>query len=181
MANTLPDSIRYHAQADSSGRYLLAHLPEKRFSLRSFLDQNGDGSYRFAVEPVAHREIDTLTESITVDFELAVVDTSPPVLESVEAPDSMTVRLVFDDALGFWAEGFPAENITLYPETDPGRTIPIRSAEVDTAAVTVLVVRTAVPLKDATRYIVEAEGVVNEAGLPGKAADTRKRFTFYSL
>ncbi|MFQ6103926.1 MAG: Ig-like domain-containing protein [Candidatus Glassbacteria bacterium] len=179
IANTLPDSISYHVQADTSGKYRMAHLPMTRFSVRAFLDQNGDGKYRYAVEPIDEKETEVSDELVVVDFDLMVQDTSPPVLQSVEPVDSITLKLIFDDPMRFETVRKSPEGFSLFPEKDSTTVIPLVSAERDSADAKIIVLETKIPLDDGQRYWIELTGIVNESGLYGRPLSNRKKFTFY--
>lgn len=177
-ASALPESIRYSVQADTTGKYRLAHLPRREFSLMAFLDQNNDGEYRFAVEPVAYAGALVGTEPVKLDFDLAVIDTSPPVLQSVEAADSSTIRLVFDDPMERLPTPIPATSVELSPEEDTTLVVPIASVEGDTAQPEAILVRTESPLADGIRYRITVTGLKNESGLPVGQPGNRMKFTF---
>jgi len=179
MASALPESVNYTAQADSSGQYRLAHLPGGSFFLFSFLDQNGDGKFRFAVEPKDEKRVEILTEPLEVDFVVVVSDTSPPVLESVEPLDSTTLRLVFDDPMRIESGVASPENFRVFPEKDSTVVVPLGSIEPDTSAVEVMLLGTAAPLEDGERYWIMLTGVVNESGLTGRPSENRQKFVFY--
>jgi hypothetical protein len=178
-ASALPESIRYVVQADTSGKYRLAQLPRGSFSLLSFLDQNNDGKYRFAVEPVAQAEAEVGAELVKIDFDLAVSDTSPPVLESVEPRDSTSFLLVFDDPMMRVEGGIPAASFRLFPEEDSTVVVEITAADVDSVKPETILVVTGSPLAEGGRYWIALSGLTNESGLPGRPIENRKKFTFY--
>jgi hypothetical protein len=179
VASALPESISYYVQADTSGKYSLAKLPLKRFHMLSFLDQNGDGKYRFAVEPVDKKYVEVLEETVEIDFNLVVIDTSPPILQSVEPVDSTTLRLVFDDPMKVEAVEVSPGSFVVYPEKDSTAIVPFGSVEIDTSNIEVIIMKTAVPLQDGERYWIVLTSPVNEGGLYGRPEDNRKKFTYY--
>ena len=96
-AITLPDSARYGAQADSSGAFVITHMPPGQFLLRGLVDANRNGI-------VDGRELfDTMTvtlqDSLHRDLLAAVRDSSGVGLAAVELRDSLTLRLALDRPL----------------------------------------------------------------------------------
>ena len=178
-AHTLPESVSYVVQADTSGKYRLAHLPVKSYSLFSFLDQNGNGKYRFAVEPMDEKKVEIFEKPLEVDFDIAVIDTSPPVFESVEPLDSTTLKLIFDDPMRVEPGLASPSNYRLFPERDSTAVVPLGSIQPDTSAIEVIILGTAAPLEDGVRYWIELVGVENESGLAGRPSGSRQKFVFY--
>jgi hypothetical protein len=178
-ASTLPDSIRYIVQADSAGKYRLAQLPRRNYSLHAFLDQNNDAKYRFAVEPFADARAEVAAEPVQLDFELAVIDTSPPVLEAVEPRDSTAILLVFDDPMKRVEGGIPVTSFHLTPERDSTVVVGIASAANDTLQPEAIVVTTERSLIEGGRYWIAVRDIVNESGLPVRPAEGRQKFAFY--
>ncbi|GEM_PF-4514397 len=179
VAQALPESVSYFVQADSSGKYRLDHLPQKGFFLRSYLDQNGDEKYRFAVEPVDEQEVILLDEPLKIDFNLMVIDTSPPVLQSVEPVDSVMIKLIFDDPMHIETETLSAGAFQLFNEKDSTMMVPVVSADLDTTNTTTIFMRVSSPLEDGERYWLRLSGLKNERGLIGKPPDNMKKFTYY--
>jgi hypothetical protein len=96
-AFALPDSTRYLGFADSTGRYVLEHLPAGRYLLRGLVDQNRNR----LLDP---RELyDTMTvtlaDSLRVALHAVARDTLGPSIERVELVDSLTLRVRFDRVL----------------------------------------------------------------------------------
>jgi hypothetical protein len=100
-AIALPDSVRYLAFTDSTGRYTIEHLPPGTFLLRGLVDQNRNR----LLDP---RELyDTMTVTVgaspgdTALRSLHAIsrDTLGPGIDRVEVLDSMTLRVGFDRAL----------------------------------------------------------------------------------
>ncbi|HEX6316367.1 MAG TPA: Ig-like domain-containing protein [Gemmatimonadaceae bacterium] len=93
----LPDSLRFTTAADSSGRYVITHLPEGQFLLRALIDQNRNG----AADP---RELldtvtVTLSDSLQRDMLAAVRDSLGVGLATAELRDSLTLRVSLDRPL----------------------------------------------------------------------------------
>lgn len=93
-AFALPDSTRYLGFADSTGRYLLEHLPPGQYHLRGLVDQNRnrllDPREAFDTMTV------TLADSLRVALHAVSRDTLGPSIERVELVDSLTLRVRFD-------------------------------------------------------------------------------------
>jgi hypothetical protein len=92
-----PDSVIYVTLADTTGRFVFAHLPPGSYSLRAVLDENRnralDPTEKFDTATV------TLTESASVELFAYVRDSVPPRLSEITVTDSLTLRLAFDLAL----------------------------------------------------------------------------------
>jgi hypothetical protein len=96
-AIALPDSIVYVARTDTSGRFVLAHLPPGAYALRAWIDANNnrdlDPREAYDSASIALRD----TASLTL---LAFVhDTLPPRINTVQAVDSMTLRVELNQPL----------------------------------------------------------------------------------
>jgi len=92
-----PDSIVYVARTDTSGRFVLAHLPPGTYALRAWIDANSnrdlDAREAYDSTSIALRD----TTSVTL---LAFVhDTLPPRINTVVAVDSMTLRVELNQPL----------------------------------------------------------------------------------
>jgi hypothetical protein len=93
----VPDSIVYVARTDTSGRFVMAHLPPGAYALRAWIDANNnrdlDPREAYDSTTVALRD----TASVTL---LAFVhDTVPPRINTVQPVDSMTLRVEFNQPL----------------------------------------------------------------------------------
>ncbi|HSH45175.1 MAG TPA: Ig-like domain-containing protein [Longimicrobiales bacterium] len=91
------DSAMYQAVADTAGFFALRYLPPGDYAMEAWQDVNQDRGIGFQ-EP----QTDTtaaLAAGDTVALELAVMpmDSTPARLSVAEAPDSLTVSLLFDD------------------------------------------------------------------------------------
>ena len=96
-AITLPDSARYATSADSSGAFVIAHMPPGQFLLRGMVDENRNGI-------VDGRELfDTMTvtlvDSLRRDLLAAVRDSMGVGIASADLRDSLTLRVTLDRPL----------------------------------------------------------------------------------
>jgi hypothetical protein len=96
-AIALPDSIVYVARTDTAGRFVLAHLPPGTYVLRAWIDANNnrdrDPREAYDSTSIALRD----TASLTL---LAFVhDTLAPRINTVQAIDSMTLRVELNQPL----------------------------------------------------------------------------------
>ena len=93
----LPDSARYTAEADSSGAFVITHMPAGQFLLRALIDANRnravDGRELFDTVTV------TLTDSLRREMLAAVRDSLGAGLASADLRDSLTLRLTLDRPL----------------------------------------------------------------------------------
>jgi hypothetical protein len=96
-AITLPDSTRYLAYADSTGRYTIRHLPRGTFVVRALVDQNRN-RLPDAREPYDTATV-TLADSARRNLLAVGRDTLGPGIERVEVVDSVTLRVRFDRVL----------------------------------------------------------------------------------
>ena len=96
-AITLPDSTRYLAYSDSSGRFEISHLPAGRYTLRTVLDQNNNR--RLDLRELWDTLTVDLTDSLRRDLHAIMRDTLGAGIERVEMIDSLTLRVRFDRAL----------------------------------------------------------------------------------
>lgn len=97
QAMALPDSIVYVARTDTSGRFVLAHLPPGTYALRGWIDANNnrdlDPREAYDSTSIALRD----TASVTL---LAFVhDTLPPRINTVQPVDSVTLRVELNQPL----------------------------------------------------------------------------------
>ena len=90
-----PDSIRpYVALADTSGAFVLEHLPPARYTVRAYLDRNKNMGIDPS-EPWDSVSVN-LTDSVRTELLLFVHDTVAPQLREIAAVDSQTLRVTFD-------------------------------------------------------------------------------------
>jgi hypothetical protein len=156
----LPDSIRYIALADSLGSFRVDYLPAGQFLVRAVLDENRNRG----IDPRESWDSATvsLRDSVTVALYAIARDTAAPIMTSVSADDSVTLRLTF---------ATPLEQLSLPAATD----ISVQAADssrIPVAAVTlpapdttagatasprappprILLVRLATPLRPGAEY-----------------------------
>jgi hypothetical protein len=121
---TPTDSIHpYVALVDTSGAFVLEHVPPARYTVRAYLDRNKNTG----IDPSEPWDSTTvnLTDSARIELLLFVHDTLPPRLRDVAAVDSLTLRLTFDKPIDP-AQTLSAANFTIIgPDSVP---IPIASA-----------------------------------------------------
>ena len=96
-AIALPDSIIYVARTDTAGRFVLAHLPPGAYALRAWIDANNnrDRDPREAYDSTSI----ALRDTASVTFFAFVHDTVPPRINTVQAVDSMTLRVELNQPL----------------------------------------------------------------------------------
>ena len=90
-------TLRYLAAADSSGRYTLGTLPARTFTVRSYVDQNNNGT-RDSRE-IWDSVVVTLSDSARHDLYMFVHDTIGARMSDVTVADSVTIRVRFDHGL----------------------------------------------------------------------------------
>lgn len=100
------DSVPYTAVSDTGGVFRLPGLPYGAYEASAFTDQNRDFVYDSEFEPggTSTFALDSAEERTELEILVLPADTTAPVLASVEARDSMTLRLEFDDPLDPGAE-----------------------------------------------------------------------------
>jgi hypothetical protein len=96
-AIALPDSVIYVARTDTTGRFVLAHLPPGSYAVRAWIDANTnrelDPREAYDSTSIALRD----TASVTL---LAFVhDTLPPRINTVQVVDSTTLRVELNQPL----------------------------------------------------------------------------------
>ena len=176
-AYILPDSLLYWTKSDSAGKYVLNHIPIGNYFLRSFEDIDKDREYKFAVEPVAEQEVNVMLEPLVVNFSLAVVDTSPPILKSIAVVDSMTLRLGFDDKLDR-DKGVAKATFQVFSILDSTYIKGDFAAKMDSSKVTDVILGLPKQLNDNWEYELTILGIINKAGLEIYPERGKKRFKF---
>ena len=171
----LPDSIRYVALADSAGGFRVDYLPAGQFLVRAVLDENRNRG----IDPRESWDSATvsLSDSVTLALFAIARDSAAPVMTSVSADDSVTLRLTFATPLDQLSLPSPAE--ISVQATDSSR-IPVTSVAVpppDTTAGAaasprappprIIIVRLASPLRPGAEYRVAISRVT---GLSKKSA-----------
>jgi hypothetical protein len=86
--------------SDGNGVFIMPGLDPGAWRLEAFVDLDGDGQYRFGAEPWDEDTlILTQDSTVTLTLNLAVVDTSPPVVYEAVAVHRSHVRLVFSEPM----------------------------------------------------------------------------------
>lgn len=95
------DTVPYTAEAGREGEFSLRALPPGSYWAFGFQDRNRNLRLDRSLEPYDSARVSLEAEGASATLELVVVepDSTPPVLATVEAVDSLTVRLLFDDHL----------------------------------------------------------------------------------
>ncbi len=127
-AIAMPDSIVYVARTDSAGRFTLAHLPPGAYTVRGWIDANTNRALdaREAYDSVSV----TLSDTASLTLLAFVHDTLPPRINTVQALDSMTLRVELNQPLD------PEQTVdtTLFrltaPDSSPVRLRAVMAADV---------------------------------------------------
>ncbi|MFW6039878.1 MAG: carboxypeptidase-like regulatory domain-containing protein, partial [Gemmatimonadota bacterium] len=95
------DSIPYTVVSDTGGTFRLPGLPPGDYEAVGFQDQNRNFTYDTEFEPGGRAEFTVDDDAASAELRIVMLpaDTTPPVLASATAPDSVTLRLEFDDPL----------------------------------------------------------------------------------
>ena len=93
----LPDSLRYSAEADSSGAFTITHMPSGQFLLRAIMDANRNGVVD--VRELFDTVTVTLADSLRRDMLAAVRDSLGSGIATADLRDSLTLRLTLDRPL----------------------------------------------------------------------------------
>jgi hypothetical protein len=91
----VPDSVHaYIAVADSSGAFVMEHMPPATYTVRAYLDQNKNQG----IDPSEAWDSVTvsLSDSARKDLVIFVHDTIAPRIRDVRATDSVTLLVTFD-------------------------------------------------------------------------------------
>lgn len=123
-----PDSTPYGAVTDTEGRFSLRSLPAGDYEAFGFLDRNRNYTLDRALEPHDSTTFEAL-EGASPDLELRLVepDTTPPRLLRVEAFDSLTLRIEFDEPLLRPQPGSPVVTVA---DTAAGTPVPVSAVRV---------------------------------------------------
>ena len=129
------DTVPYTAVADTGGVYVLRHVPPGDYWAFGFVDRNRDRRLDRRLEPYdsARVELDSDSAAASLDLHFLEPDSTAPILGRIETPDSVTVRLGFDDHL---RPGQEVARLRVRRGAD-GDSIPIREIRVLTATDTV--------------------------------------------
>ena len=91
----VPDSIHaYVALADTTGAFVIEHVPPGRYTLRAYLDRNKNQAIDPG-EPWDSVSVN-LFDSTRKDLVIFTHDTLPPRIGEVRGPDSVSLQVVFD-------------------------------------------------------------------------------------
>ena len=95
------DSIPYAAVTDTGGNFAFRGLPVGDYWAFAFRDQNRNRTLERDFEPHDSGRVSLSDSTTIVELELWLTspDSTAPLLASVEATDSLTLRLEFDDLL----------------------------------------------------------------------------------
>lgn len=119
-----PDSLHpYTALADSSGTFVLEHLPPGHYIVRGYVDRTKN----LAIEPGEPWDSVSinLADSARTDLLIFVHDTVPPRIRDVRARDSLTLQVSFDKPFDPGQAVTAANFVVLSPDSVP---VPIVSA-----------------------------------------------------
>lgn len=172
----------YSTVADSTGIFTFPHLPEGRYNLVAYDDQNRNRRPDFSERQDSFAQAQNRGDTVIVmELSLLAPDTTAATLEDVARQDSLTLRITFDDYLDpeaglegvtarLFREGANAPEIVeiLHPhiwraraaEADDAPAGPVRPTE----EIILLLSR---PLLTGVTYRLVVEGVPNIAGVPG--------------
>ena len=174
-----PDSVVYLAFADTTGSFVLAHLPPGLYNLRAVLDENRNR----ALDPTEKFDTVTVTlaDSASVELFAHVRDSVPPRLSEVVVADSLTLRLVFDLPLDPTQTISVAQFSVIGPDSVP-LVITSALAAPDTGLVRLtrpipprtVVLTLARPLIANATYRIVATGVRGLTGVAGRSERTTR-------
>lgn len=130
-AASAEDTVPYTAVADTGSAYVLRHVPPGEYWAFGFVDRNRNRRLDRAVEPHDSARVSLGTDSAEASVALFTLepDSTPPRLGRVETPDSVTIRLGFDDRL---RPGQAPERIRVAREA-AGDSVPVVEARALTA------------------------------------------------
>lgn len=127
----LDHDLDYTTVADSQGRVEMEGVAYGRYEATAWIERTRPPGWQRTEEPGAR---DTFELSIDrraheATYRIAVVDTTPPLVVSVETPESRSLRVTLDDALATDAEIGPS-SVRLW-EADVGvsATVPLDSID----------------------------------------------------
>ncbi|MFV1988904.1 MAG: Ig-like domain-containing protein [Gemmatimonadota bacterium] len=113
LFTTPPDSVPYGALTDTDGRFELRSLPAGSYQAFGFMDQNRNFRVDRHLEPYDSATV-TSFDGARPDllFVLVAPDSTPPRLLRADTPDSITIRIEFDDALVRPQPGQPSVTVS---------------------------------------------------------------------
>jgi hypothetical protein len=98
---TSADSVTYVSRADQEGIYVLRYLPEGSYDVTAFEDRDRDGALDARETQGTAAALVEAGDTLLVDVALLPSDTTPAVLMTASALDSVTAVLELDDYLDF--------------------------------------------------------------------------------
>jgi hypothetical protein len=128
-----PDSIHpYVALADSSGAFVIEHVPPARYTVRAYLDRNRNLGIDPS-EPWDSLSIN-LADSVRIDLVIFTHDTVPPRIREVRALDSLTLQVAFDKPVDPGQTLTAANFAVIAPDSSPVPIVRAGPPPKDTAA-----------------------------------------------
>ena len=132
VQDTLPAALaRYHLEAldhdldyttvaDSQGRVEMEGVAYGRYEATAWIERTRPQGWQMTEEPGARDtfELSVDRRAHEATYRIAVVDTTPPLVVSVEMPESRLLRVTLDDALATDAE-IGSSSVRLW-SSDPG-------------------------------------------------------------
>jgi hypothetical protein len=118
-----PDTLHpYVALADSSGSFVLEHVPAARYKVRAYTDRNKNSS----IDPSELWDSVSvnLVDSVRTDLLIFVHDTVPPRIRDIAASDSVTLTVTFDKPVDP-NQTLTAQNFTIRGPAPDSAFIPI--------------------------------------------------------
>lgn len=99
--NDMPDTVSYTTAGDTAAFFALTHLPTGEYDVMAYIDQNRNRRQDPTESVSALQPVSLAADSDTIAVDLSIVpsDTTPPILSTAQARDSLQVLLTFDDHL----------------------------------------------------------------------------------
>ena len=94
-----PDSLVYAVPTDSSGRFVIANVPEGEYLLRAFPDRNLNRQLDVFEERDSIPVTIALEEGEEVRLSIVMPDSTPPIIASASATSARRIEVQFDDYL----------------------------------------------------------------------------------
>lgn len=179
-AMQLPDSIRYVSIADSTGLFRIGYLPAGTFLVRAIVDANRNRGLDVREEWDSVRV--NLTDSAILALFTIARDSLPPVLVTVSADDSVTLRMTFAAPLDPARLPAAADISVQAPDTSRVGVVSVTLPAADTTTAAqrpprpapplVIIARLASPLRSDTDYRVMISKVNALSGLSATVVRT---------